>query len=146
MSARSKKLLTTFGKYKGARSIVDMPAFFQGLAQMEDAINSILNAQIINTADSTGRITYADGNIAFLIAAASSGGATIRGEYTPTPSKPYKAGDIVVVRGDNVGGFPTGTYGCVKNSPGATNPPTQPDTGNTFWISLSNGNTLGQWT
>ncbi len=65
-------------------------------------------------------------------------GMHFRGEYDSGVD--YIAGDVVVIRT----GTNAGSYVCVKDHPSATYPPTQPDTG-IYWVSLSNGNTVGQW-
>lgn len=73
----------------------------------------------------------------------SSAGMIYRGEYDDQAA--YAVQDVVVVRAGNPGGFPAGSYVCVKDSPGSTNPPTQPDAGNEYWHSLSDGSTMGVW-
>ena len=63
------------------------------------------------------------------------------GEIDMSGATVYKVRQWGVIRT----GTPLGTYICIKETDAATNPPTQPDTGNLFWLSLSNGDTIGNW-
>jgi len=69
----------------------------------------------------------------------SSGKMTFRGEYDSETS--YAVQDVVVIRS----GTNAGSYVCIAAGATDTDPPTQPDTGNTFWLSLSNASSAGTW-
>lgn len=68
------------------------------------------------------------------------GGMNFRGDWSPTASPAYQLQDVVVIRS----GPNRGTFVLVTANPGTT-PPQQPDTGNVYWVSLSNGVTMGDW-
>lgn len=74
----------------------------------------------------------------------ASGGLNPRGEYDATGNTSYALLDMVVIRaGSNAGAF----YAIqpVPSATGTQPSPTLPDTGNLFWICISNSPPLGQW-
>jgi len=69
----------------------------------------------------------------------AGGGLNFRGEYNSAST--YGVQDLVFIRaGSNAGAFI-----CIQASPGATNPPTNPDVGNQFWMAFPGSFGLGQW-
>ena len=67
-------------------------------------------------------------------------GMVFRGEFDPTKTD-YVVQNVVFIRaGSNAGAFI-----CVKDAPDATHPPTNPDTGNEFWMAWPGSFPLGQW-
>ena len=113
--------------------------------ELVHAINSLLNMQV--KTGSNFQFLVGDYQCTLIIppqSGGSGGNMNFRGEYDPTIV--YAVGDVVVIRKGNSGGFPAGTFVCVKSAPGAAHPPTQPDTGNIYWISLFDASNLGQWT
>ena len=74
----------------------------------------------------------------------AGGGLNPRGEYDASGATQYNYLDMVVVRA----GSNAGTFYAIQNVPAATGTqpiPTCPDTGNQFWICISNSPPLGQW-
>lgn len=69
----------------------------------------------------------------------ASTGMTFRGEWST--SGDYSTQDVVVIRT----GTNAGTYVCVADNPGESNPPTTPDTGNAYWVRLLGGSSIGSW-
>ena len=69
-----------------------------------------------------------------------SAGMVFRGEWDPTKTD-YVVQNVVFIRaGSNAGAFV-----CVKDAPDSTHPPTNPDTGNEYWMAWPGSFPLGQW-
>ena len=67
-------------------------------------------------------------------------GMVFRGEWNPL-TKDYVAQNVVFIRaGSNAGAFI-----CLQAAPDATHPPTNPDTGNEYWMAWPGSFPLGQW-
>ena len=74
------------------------------------------------------------------VAKGAVAGMVFRGEFDPTKTD-YVVQNVVFIRaGSNAGAFI-----CVKDAPDATHPPTNPDTGNEFWMAWPGSFPLGQW-
>jgi len=75
-------------------------------------------------------------------AAGEAANEWFKGSYVP--DRAYSAGNVVVVRG----GPTRGTYVASRDVPANINPqdpPTDPAQG-IYWIKISNGDSIGQWT
>ena len=72
-------------------------------------------------------------------AGTTASGMNFRGEFDSTAT--YAVQDVVFIRsGSNAGAFI-----CIKVGSALTYPPTNPDTGNEYWMAWPGSFPLGQW-
>jgi hypothetical protein len=138
--------------YRPRKPVVpqNAPEWARNMVAMQVVVWEMLfNSQFPFQDTPTVRCSRTPGGYAFFAApgrvgvAVSKGGKmNFRGEYDASANPPYAVQDVVVIRG----GANAGSFVCIAGNPGATHPPTAPDTGNGYWICLANNtNALGEW-